>query len=102
VTAAGGQPSDDRGARGVPVAALLTCEGGDAGPKLVLVPMRDPGWSEVRHLDDVPGDLGQEIEHFFAVPRQLRGGQPSVEGRGRREKALDVLRRARDAARGQS
>jgi len=52
-------------------------EDGQDDHKVLFVPLGDPSWSALGDLDDVPGDLLQEIEHFFEVHGQLRGFVPT-------------------------
>src|SRR5574340_466313 len=39
--------------------------------KLICVPLRDPLWSAVSDIDEVPAQLRNEIEHFFQVYKDL-------------------------------
>jgi len=66
-------------------------EDGQDDHKVLFVPLGDPTWSGLSDLDDVPGDLRQEIEHFFEVYGQLRGFVPTLDGWGSREEARAVL-----------
>src|SRR5215211_2201640 len=45
----------------------------DKGPdqKLLVVPLTDPHWNYIHQIDQVPPHLLREIEHFFAVYKQL-------------------------------
>lgn len=44
-------------------------------PKLIVVPEGEPRWREARGLEDVPQSLRDEIEHFFAVYKDLEPGR---------------------------
>jgi inorganic pyrophosphatase len=39
--------------------------------KILTVPVSDPHWNEVTRLDEVPGGLRREIEHFFTIYKDL-------------------------------
>jgi len=39
--------------------------------KVICVPLRDPLWSEISDIEDVPRQLRNEIEHFFQVYKDL-------------------------------
>ena len=67
--------------------------------KLLCVPLRDPLWSELRDLEDIPAAFRAEIEQFFKVYKELEGFRPRTAGFGDRAEALQVLADARDAAR---
>ncbi len=45
----------------------------EAGPdaKVLCVPYGDPRWDRVQDIDDFPGHLVAEIEHFFDVYKML-------------------------------
>jgi inorganic pyrophosphatase len=66
--------------------------------KILCVPLRDPSWSHVRELDDLRPTLRNEIEHFFAVYKDLEGKPTGTEGFGNREEALRVIEEARGRA----
>ena len=69
----------------------------EKGPdeKILCVPLRDPMWSHVRDLSDLNPNLLNEIEHFFAVYKDLEGHKVGVEGFGDRAEALRVIAEAR-------
>ena len=45
----------------------------EAGPdaKVLCVPAGDPRWEHVQEMDDIPGHMVHEIEHFFEVYKML-------------------------------
>jgi inorganic pyrophosphatase len=57
-------------------------------------------WSHVGQLEDLLPTLREEIEHFFAVYKELEGKKVGIEGFAGRDEALEVIDRAR--RRGQS
>ncbi len=66
--------------------------------KILCVPLRDPMWSHVERLDDLPQALRAEVEHFFTVYGDLEEKKVGVEGFGDREEALRVIEEARRRA----
>jgi inorganic pyrophosphatase len=66
--------------------------------KILCIPMRDPVWSHIRELDDILPSLRAEIEHFFAVYKDLEGKKTGTEGFAPRDQALEVIERARTRA----
>ncbi len=74
----------------------------EKGPdeKILCVPLRDPMWSHVRDLADLPPNLLNEIEHFFAVYKDLEGHKVGTEGYGPKAEALGVIDEARARAGG--
>jgi inorganic pyrophosphatase len=72
----------------------------DAGQddKLVCVPFADPNWSHLERLDDMPGQLRGEIEHFFSIYKVPEGKAVEIHGWEDREVAVELLEQARAAA----
>jgi inorganic pyrophosphatase len=66
--------------------------------KVLCVPISDPNWSHVRELDDLLPHLRAEVEHFFAVYKELEEKKVSTLGFGAREDALKVIEDARRRA----
>ena len=72
-------------------------------PHVLSVAVSDPGWSQLERLDDLPTLLRAEIEHFFAIYKDLDPDRhSSVNGWHDREAALREIdqsrQRYRDAA----
>lgn len=65
----------------------------EKGPdeKILCVPVSDPLWNYIESLTDVPPHLLKEIEHFFAVYKDLEEKKVGVEGWEDREAALKVI-----------
>jgi inorganic pyrophosphatase len=72
----------------------------EKGPdeKILCVPLRDPMWSHIQDLPDLNENLLNEIEHFFAVYKDLEHKKVATEGFGDRTEALGVVAEARRAA----
>jgi inorganic pyrophosphatase len=66
--------------------------------KVLCVPLRDPAWSDIEELDDLRPTLRNEVEHFFAVYKDLEGKPTGTEGFGSREETLQVIEDARRRA----
>lgn len=71
-----------------------------ADEKILSVPLSDPMWSHVQDLEDVREPLRNEIEHFFAVYKDLEDKPSGVEGFEDRQAALRVIAEARERAAG--
>lgn len=66
--------------------------------KILCVPLRDPLWSHVHELEDLPAALRAEVEHFFQVYGDLEEKKVGTEGFGSREEAVRVIAEARQRA----
>jgi inorganic pyrophosphatase len=73
----------------------------EKGPdeKIICVPLRDPMWSHVAELDDLPAALRAEIEHFFAIYKDLEAKKTGTEGFDGRGSAARVIAEARERLR---
>jgi inorganic pyrophosphatase len=63
--------------------------------KLLCVPCRDPNWSHMERLEDVPGQLRDEIAHFFSIYKQPEGKHVIVDGWRAAQEGLAVLEDSR-------
>jgi inorganic pyrophosphatase len=59
--------------------------------KILCVPHEDPNWSFMRSLDDLPGQLRIEIEHFFSIYKQPEGKEVEVDGWYDRDLAMQLI-----------
>jgi len=79
-----------------PIALLRMFDGDRPNHKVLAVPLSDPAWSRLDGIDDLPGDLAEEIQHFFSVYTDLEGTDWRIEGWGDRDEALAVIDEARE------
>jgi inorganic pyrophosphatase len=86
--------------RSRPIGVLwaVDAENGDRDDKIVCIPSGDPAWTRHQQADDLPGDLADEIGHFFTVYGDLQGKQLELEGWGSHADAMDLIRRGRKRA----
>jgi inorganic pyrophosphatase len=78
------------------VALLKMHDEAGVDDKIVCVPHHDPGWSRMRELEDLPRALLLEVEHFFAVYKDLEHKPVEIDGwrpRAEAEETLAVARR---------
>jgi inorganic pyrophosphatase len=62
--------------------------------KILSVPIGDPQWSWVERLEDVPGHLLLEIEHFFSMYKDLEKKKVGIDGWEGLPEALRVIAEA--------
>ena len=77
------------------VALLAISDDGERDDKLVCVPQHDPNWERTERLDDLPGQLRGEIEHFWSIYKLPQGRTIEVHGWEDRDAALAVLDESR-------
>lgn len=64
---------------------------------VLCVPVEDPGWNSLEEIDDLPGQLRAEINHFFSVYKDLDPDKHSeTQGWDNRQAALRTIERARE------
>src|SRR5690348_3693305 len=64
--------------------------------KLLCVPFRDPNWTGIEQLSDVPEGLRNEIEHFFSMYKEPEGREVTIHGWEDRDVALGLIDEARE------
>jgi inorganic pyrophosphatase len=76
----------------------------EKGPdeKVLCVPIADPLWNHIHNLADVPPHLLKEIQHFFAIYKELEEKKTGIEGWEDRESAIKFIREAQRRYREQS
>jgi inorganic pyrophosphatase len=76
----------------------------DKGPdeKILCVPIADPLWNHINSLADVPPHLLKEIQHFFAIYKELEEKKTGIEGWEDRGSAIKFIREAEERYRQQS
>jgi inorganic pyrophosphatase len=79
-----------------PVGVLQMVDQNEPDEKILAVPNRNPRFDQVHTIDQVfPHNL-REIEHFFAIYKELEGKRTEMRGwRGPRE-ARDAIRKSRE------
>ncbi len=66
-----------------PVGVLRMSDEAGMDEKIIAVPYKDPRWTHIQDLDDVPQQIRNELEHFFARYKDLEPGKwVKVEGWG--------------------
>lgn len=80
-----------------PVGYLEMMDQDEPDQKILAVPNRNPRFDQIHTMDQVFPHKLREIEHFFAIYKELEGKRTEMRGwRGPRE-ARDLIRRFRDA-----
>ena len=78
-----------------PVAILNMVDNDSADQKIVAVPNRNPRYDEVHTMDQIFPHVRREIEHFFAIYKELEGKKTQMQGWGRPMEAREVVVKSR-------
>lgn len=79
----------------IPIGLFRMTDQGALDDKVLCVPADDPNWNHISSMDDLPGQLREEITHFFSVYKQPEGKHVEVEGWYPLEDALEVIEESR-------
>ncbi len=82
-----------------PIGLFVMEDQGRPDHKILGVPLGDPVWRQATRLDDLPAHVLAEIDHFFAVYKDLEAKKTATLGWRGVEEAEAVIAAARAAAR---
>lgn len=82
-----------------PIGIFLMEDQGDPDHKVIAVPAGDPRWESTGDIVDLDVHLRQELEHFFAVYKELEGKKTAVLGWRGVAEAVEIIAAARAAHR---
>ena len=78
-----------------PVGILNMVDNDLADQKIVAVPNRNPRYDEVHTMDQIFPHVRREIEHFFAIYKELEGKKTKMLGWGRPMESREVIVKSR-------
>jgi inorganic pyrophosphatase len=78
-----------------PIGLFLMEDQGEADHKVLGIPLGDPVWAGAASLDDIPGHLLSELEHFFTVYKDLEEKKTAALGWRSAAEAHSVIDAAR-------
>jgi inorganic pyrophosphatase len=82
-----------------PIAMYRMKDKGEMDEKVLCVPANDPLYDEYDDIADVPGHFLREVEHFFAIYKDLEGGRIQSlgweDGKSARSAITDAIARYR-------
>ncbi len=79
-----------------PIAVLVMSDEKGQDEKILAVPSHDPRFQEVNELHDMPHHHVREIEHFFAIYKELEGKPTAVSGWYSSQKAHQLILEAHE------
>lgn len=77
-----------------PIGMVHMLDSGKNDEKIIAVPCSDPTYNQSHNVEDLPSHIFAEIEHFFAVYKQLEGKVTNVDTVQGREEAVKVIEKS--------
>lgn len=74
-----------------PVGVLKMLDKGEPDDKILAVPTADPMHGEYFDIADLPQHQLKEIEHFFAIYKDLEGRRVEIIGWGKSDEAMRII-----------
>ena len=62
-----------------PIGVMRMLDGGRMDDKIIAVPFLDPNYNTIKHIDDLPPHIFDEMLHFFKVYKQLENLETAVD-----------------------
>lgn len=78
-----------------PIAVLNMLDQEELDQKVLAVPNRSPRYAEVHTLEQVAPHVRRELEHFFAIYKELEGKRTRMQGWGGVRDARQAILRSR-------
>jgi len=80
-----------------PIGVFLMEDQGDPDHKIIGVPADDPRWEQTTDIDDLDVHLRRELEHFFAVYKELEDKKTAALGWSGLSEARRIITEAQAA-----
>jgi inorganic pyrophosphatase len=74
-----------------PIGVLRMLDRGEPDDKIIAVPVNDPIHGEIFDIADMPGHFLREVEHFFAIYKDLEGRRVQTLGWEKSEVAVQIV-----------
>ncbi len=75
-----------------PIGVLRMLDKGEPDDKILAVPRFDPYHEEWFDIADIPSHQLKEVEHFFHSYKDLEGKRVTIQGWGKSDEAMEVIR----------
>ena len=80
-----------------PIGVMRMLDGGRLDDKIIAVPFLDPNYNTIKHIDDLPPPIFDEMLHFFKVYKQLERKETDIRNLYGPDKAIAIIQETIDA-----
>ena len=80
-----------------PIGVMRMLDGGRLDDKIIAVPFLDPNYNTIKHIDDLPPHIFDEMLHFFKVYKQLERKETDIRNLHGPDKAIAIIQETIDA-----
>ena len=80
-----------------PIGVMRMLDGGRMDDKIIAVPFLDPNYNTIKHIDDLPPHIFDEMLHFFKVYKQLERKETDIRNLHGPDKAIAIIQETIDA-----
>lgn len=81
--------------RAYPIGVITMIDNDRCDDKIIAIPFGDPSYNQYMDISDLPVHIFEEMKHFFKVYKNLENKNTAVNEVSGREKALEIIRKAR-------
>lgn len=81
--------------RAYPIGVITMIDNDRCDDKIIAIPFGDPSYNQYEDITDLPVHIFDEMKHFFKVYKNLENKNTAVNEVSGREKALEIIRKAR-------
>lgn len=81
--------------RAYPIGVITMIDNGRCDDKIIAIPFGDPSYNQYQDISELPVHIFDEMKHFFKVYKNLENKNTAVNEVSGREKALEIIRKAR-------
>lgn len=82
--------------RAYPIGVITMIDNDRCDDKIIAIPFSEPMYNQYKDISELPSHIFEEMKHFFQVYKNLENKNTAVNEVSGREKALEVIRKARD------
>lgn len=81
--------------RAYPIGVITMIDNGRCDDKIIAIPFSEPTYNQYQDISELPSHIFEEMKHFFQVYKNLENKNTAVNEVSGREKALEIIRKAR-------